>query len=53
VDGLAAALIRLLDDPSLARALGERGYESASRHFTWTAVGARMKAVIDAAVPPA
>lgn len=49
VEGLAAALIRLLDDPGRAHAFGDRGYQSASGYFTWAAVGARMKDVIDRA----
>jgi len=38
---LAGALLRLLDDPPLARKLGEAGRERARRLFSWEAVAGR------------
>lgn len=35
---LAGVLERLLDDPALARRLGQDGYEFARQHFAWPAV---------------
>jgi glycosyltransferase involved in cell wall biosynthesis len=34
-EALAGAMIRLLDDPQLARGLGEKGLKRVQAHFTW------------------
>ena len=51
VPQLAAALIDLLQDPSLCRQYGEAGFELAKLRYTWPAVGARMRAEILRAIP--
>jgi glycosyltransferase involved in cell wall biosynthesis len=38
VDGLAAAILRLLGDPDLASSLGENGRAKAVRHFSAAAM---------------
>jgi glycosyltransferase involved in cell wall biosynthesis len=45
---LARALERLLDDPVLARQLGERGRRELETRFTWRAVADRVESVYDA-----
>ena len=44
---VADALGRLLDDPALARRLGEQGRTRALQDFAWPVVGARIRAVLD------
>lgn len=44
---LAAALVRLLCDPLLARRMGRAGRERVGEHFTWEAVGRKMAARIE------
>ena len=39
---LAKALLRLLDDPSLSRSMGERGRAQVAERFTWAAVADRL-----------
>ncbi|MFW6237202.1 MAG: glycosyltransferase, partial [Desulfosudaceae bacterium] len=34
-DALAAAIVRIFDNPELARELGQRGYQRVHSHFTW------------------
>ncbi len=34
-DALAAAIVRIFDNPELARQLGQRGYQRVHSHFTW------------------
>ena len=47
---LAQALRRILDDPSFARALGDRAKESAAELFSVDAVASELIAVFDLAV---
>jgi starch synthase len=42
---LAGALRRLLDEPDLARKLGEAGRRRLHEHFSWEAITARWEAV--------
>jgi glycosyltransferase involved in cell wall biosynthesis len=42
---LAAALRRVLDEPGLARSLGEAGRRRLHEHFSWEAITARWEAV--------
>jgi glycosyltransferase involved in cell wall biosynthesis len=42
-DALAGALAGLLTNPERARGMGMAGYRRSSDHFTWDAVGARLK----------
>lgn len=42
---LAAALRRLLDEPGLAKALGDAGRRRLHEHFSWEAITARWEAV--------
>jgi glycosyltransferase involved in cell wall biosynthesis len=46
-EGLAAAIERLLDDPDLARRLGEAGRSWVAAERTWAANGPRYRAVYD------
>jgi alpha-maltose-1-phosphate synthase len=47
---LADRLLRLLQDPELARRMGKAGYERAIRQFTWQAVADRVNGVMEAAL---
>jgi glycosyltransferase involved in cell wall biosynthesis len=47
VDALARRLVQVLENPELARRLGEAGRARAERHFTWPAVIGRMTAVME------
>ena len=50
---LAAALARLLDDPALARRMGERGRERVRTRFLWTHVAREIEgALLDARARP-
>ena len=42
-DHIAAAITHLLDNPSLARSMGEAGYRHAMTHHTWAAISIRME----------
>ena len=42
-EALGAAIFRLLDNPDLARSMGEAGQQHAMRHYTWVRVSARME----------
>jgi glycosyltransferase involved in cell wall biosynthesis len=42
---IAAAVLRLLDDPALARRLGEEGFAHAARFFDWEAITDQLEAV--------
>jgi glycosyltransferase involved in cell wall biosynthesis len=44
-DALAAAVLRLLEDPALARRLGEQGYVYAAEFFDWDRITDRLEAV--------
>ena len=46
-DGLATAIERLIDDPALARRLGEAGRTWVAAERTWAANGPRYRAVYD------
>ncbi|HYI15507.1 MAG TPA: glycosyltransferase family 4 protein, partial [Thermomicrobiales bacterium] len=50
VAAIARAIERLLDDSSLARALGERGYQLAMGEYTWAAVHERVKSAFEIAL---
>jgi len=39
IEGLAAALVRLLDNPELCRRFGQTGYRLARERYTWESVG--------------
>jgi glycosyltransferase involved in cell wall biosynthesis len=39
----SAAMVRLLDNPDLARSMGEAGQQHAMSHYTWDRIGARME----------
>jgi len=43
VDGIANALIELLDDAEKCKRFGEAGYEIAQNDFTWEKVGEKLK----------
>jgi glycosyltransferase involved in cell wall biosynthesis len=45
VDGLAAALARLMDEPDYRRSLGARGRQRLLDHFTWPEVAAQYAAL--------
>ena len=44
-EAIAAAVLRLLDDPVLARRLGEEGFAHACRFFDWEAITDQLEAV--------
>jgi glycosyltransferase involved in cell wall biosynthesis len=44
---LAAAVLQLLDDPELARRLGQNGFEKTRREHTWEAVGRRVRTIYE------
>lgn len=46
-EAIAEAVLRLLADPTLARALGDRGYERATTRYSWDAVGGRVEAAYE------
>jgi glycosyltransferase involved in cell wall biosynthesis len=48
VEDLCSALRRLLDDPALARRLGENGAVRASKEFSWSVVAERTSEIFDA-----
>jgi glycosyltransferase involved in cell wall biosynthesis len=45
VDGLAAALARLVDEPDYRRSLGARGRQRLLDHFAWPVVAADYAAL--------
>jgi len=49
-EALATALVRLLEDPSLAQTLGTRGLERVRTRFTWDCVADRVVAALESAV---
>ncbi len=49
VPDVVAALGRLLDDPALARRMGEAGRRRAEEHFTYERLAVRLQDAIDAA----
>ncbi|MGE5679686.1 MAG: glycosyltransferase family 4 protein [Bacillota bacterium] len=50
VSQLAAALIRLLDDPILCKRLGQQGFRKYQQNYTWDIVGLRMSELIRASL---
>ncbi len=50
VDGLAAALLRLLDDPEKCRKFGKTGYRMMRERYTWEKVGEVFKTHIQPAI---
>ena len=42
-EALGAAIGRLLDDPNLARSMGEAGQRYAMTHYTWAGISTRME----------
>jgi glycosyltransferase involved in cell wall biosynthesis len=48
VDGLTENLMRLLDEPRLAKTLGQGGFDLVSTEFTWAAAGRRVATAIHA-----
>lgn len=50
VAALAAALTRLRDERALCDALGEAGLRRVQEHFSWPALGARLRAVYERAL---
>lgn len=49
---IAKAVLSLLDDPALARRLGEAGYAYASKYFDWDRITDRLEAVYQRICPP-
>lgn len=47
IDALARGIGRLLDDPNIARAMGERGAERVRRAFGWDTILDRLEAVYE------
>ncbi len=50
VDGITAALLRLLDNPALCRQFGERGRQLALERYNWDAVGVAIRRHVLAAL---
>ena len=50
VHGLADAMIRLIENPSLAREFGEQSYQIIQERYSWHAVGNRFKEHIEQAL---
>jgi glycosyltransferase involved in cell wall biosynthesis len=50
-DALAEAVLRLLEDPALARRLGEQGYVYATEFFDWDRITDRLEAVYRCVCP--
>ncbi|QGU05027.1 glycosyltransferase family 4 protein [Corynebacterium comes] len=46
VEELAAALVRLLDDPQLRAAMGQEGRRHATERWTWEIMGARLRELV-------
>lgn len=46
VQGIASALITLLDNPELCRLFGERNFTLAQERYSWTSVGKTMRSEI-------
>jgi glycosyltransferase involved in cell wall biosynthesis len=48
---LALAISRILDNPALARAMGEAGRTRAIAHFSWNAISGRLAELIESVSP--
>src|SRR4029077_17409566 len=46
-EAFGAAIERLLDDPNLARSMGEAGQRYAMTHYTWAGISNRMEKLYD------
>jgi glycosyltransferase involved in cell wall biosynthesis len=46
-EAFAAALVRLFDDPALARSLADEGRRFVEREFSWARAGERLQALYD------
>jgi glycosyltransferase involved in cell wall biosynthesis len=46
-EAFGAAIDHLLDNPNLARSMGESGQRYAATHYTWTGISARMEELYD------
>ncbi|ABW68397.1 glycosyltransferase family 4 protein [Desulfosudis oleivorans] len=44
-EALAREIVRVFDNPALARELGQKGYERVHRHFTWENAARKTEAV--------
>ena len=51
VEALSASLLRLLDHPSLRRALGESAYQTVSSRFSWEMMGGQYESLMSRLVP--
>jgi glycosyltransferase involved in cell wall biosynthesis/uncharacterized membrane protein YbhN (UPF0104 family) len=48
---ISDAVLRLLDDPALARRLGEQGYDHATQFFAWNRITDQLEALYQRACP--
>jgi glycosyltransferase involved in cell wall biosynthesis len=46
-EALSAAIVHLLDNPDLARSMGEAGQRHAMTHYSWAFISARMEALYE------
>ncbi len=49
-EGIVDATLRILDEPGLARAMGQRGRRAAVERFSWRARAGERRRVIEAAI---
>jgi glycosyltransferase involved in cell wall biosynthesis len=49
---LAAAVLRVLEDPGLAASLARAGLDYVRRHFDWSVIGVRLDAALAGSVKP-
>jgi glycosyltransferase involved in cell wall biosynthesis len=49
---LAAAVLRVLEDPALAEGLARAGLDYVRRHFDWAVIGAKLDAALASIVKP-
>jgi glycosyltransferase involved in cell wall biosynthesis len=47
VEPLASAIERLLENPDLARNMGDAGRRHVRDHYSWDSIAARMEAVYE------
>jgi glycosyltransferase involved in cell wall biosynthesis len=48
---IAKAILRLLDDPALARRLGDEGFDFATRYFDWETITDQLESVYERVCP--